>query len=134
MLKIVVAFVSSAIVTGVLDGIWLTVMGNRLYKPVLGDWMSGKVNLPAAAAFYLIFLAGVTFLATVPALREASASRAAVNGAVLGFVAYATYDLTNQATLTRWSTSITLADMAWGTFLACIAALAGYYGSRALVH
>jgi len=133
MLKYAAAFGCSAIVVAVLDGVWLTVMGNRLYRPVLGDWMANKVNLPAAAAFYIIFLIGVTFLATAPALRELSAGRAALNGAVLGFVAYATYDLTNQATLTRWSTTITLSDIAWGTFMTCTAALAGYYGSRLLV-
>ena len=133
MLKYAAAFGCSAIVVAVLDGVWLTVMGNKLYRPVLGDWMANKVNLPAAAAFYIIFLIGVTFLATAPALRELSAGRAALNGAVLGFVAYATYDLTNQATLTRWSTTITLSDIAWGTFMTCTAALAGYYGSRLLV-
>jgi len=133
MLKYAAAFGCSAIVVAVLDGVWLTVMGNKLYRPVLGDWMANKVNLPAAAAFYIIFLVGVTFLATAPALRELSAGRAALNGAVLGFVAYATYDLTNQATLTRWSTTITLSDIAWGTFMTCTAALAGYYGSRLLV-
>jgi len=133
MMKYAAAFGCSAIVVAVLDGVWLTVMGNKLYRPVLGDWMANKVNLPAAAAFYVIFLVGVTFLATAPALRELSASRAALNGAVLGFVAYATYDLTNQATLTRWSTTITLSDIAWGTFMTCTAALAGYYGSRLLV-
>ena len=133
MLKYAAAFGCSAIVVAVLDGVWLTVMGNRLYRPVLGDWMANKVNLPAAAAFYIIFLIGVTFLATAPALRELSAGRAALNGAVLGFVAYATYDLTNQATLARWSTTITLSDIAWGTFMTCTAALAGYYGSRLLV-
>ena len=126
MLKYAAAFGCSAIVVAVLDGVWLTVMGNRLYRPVLGDWMANKVSLPAAAAFYIIFLIGVTFLATAPALRELSAGRAALNGAVLGFVAYATYDLTNQATLTRWSTTITLSDIAWGTFMTCTAALAGY--------
>ena len=133
MLKYAAAFGCSAIVVAVLDGVWLTVMGNKLYRPVLGDWMANKVNLPAAAAFYIIFLVGVTFLATAPALRELSAGRAALNGAVLGFVAYATYDLTNQATLTRWSLHITLADMAWGTFISVVAALAGYFGSRWLV-
>ena len=56
-----------------------------------------------------------------------------INAAVFGFVAYATYDLTNQATLTRWSTTITLADMAWGTVMSVCAAVAGYYGSRLLV-
>lgn len=133
MLKYLAAYGCSGLVVLVMDGVWLTVMGDKLYRPVLGDFMAKSVNLPAAVAFYLIYLAGLTFLATVPALREGSVMRAVVNGAVFGFVAYATYDLTNQATLTRWSTTITLSDMAWGTVMSLIAATAGYYGSRLLV-
>jgi uncharacterized membrane protein len=133
MLKYVAAYGSSAVVMLVLDVVWLTMMGDRLYRPVLGDWMRAKPDLGAAAAFYFIFLFGIVFLAVVPALNAQSWSRAAINGAVFGFVAYATYDLTNQATLTKWSLHITLADMAWGTFISATAALAGYFGSRLLV-
>jgi len=132
-MRYLAAFGVSAVVMLALDGVWLTIMGDKLYRPVLGDWMRKAVNWPPAVAFYLLFLFGVTFLATVPALQQGSWQRAAINGAVFGLVAYATYDLTNQATLTRWSTTITLADMAWGTFLATVAALAGYFGSRVLV-
>ena len=132
-MRYLAAFGTSAVVMLALDAIWLTLMGDRLYRPVLGDWMSKSVNWPPAIAFYLLFLFGVTFLATVPAIQQASWQRAAINGAVFGLVAYATYDLTNQATLTRWSTTITLADMTWGTFLATTAAVAGYFGSRWLV-
>lgn len=132
-MRYLAAFGTSAVVMLALDAVWLTLMGDRLYRPVLGDWMSRSVNWLPAIAFYLLFLFGVTFLATVPAIQQASWQRAAINGAVFGLVAYATYDLTNQATLTRWSTTITLADMTWGTFLATTSAVAGYFGSRWLV-
>lgn len=132
-MRYLAAFGTSAVVMLALDAVWLTMMGDRLYRPVLGDWMRRDVNWPPAVVFYLLFLSGVTFLATVPALQQGSWQRAAINGAVIGLVAYATYDLTNEATLTRWSTTITLVDMAWGTFLASTAALAGYFGSRWLV-
>lgn len=132
-MRYLAAFGVSAAVMLVLDAVWLTLMGDRLYRPVLGDWMRKSVNWPPAVVFYVLFLFGVTFLATVPAIQQASWRVAAINGAVFGLVAYATYDLTNHATLTRWSTTITLADMAWGTFLATVAALAGYFGSRWLV-
>ncbi|RYG15316.1 MAG: DUF2177 family protein [Caulobacteraceae bacterium] len=133
MLRLIAAYGSSAIAMLALDVVWLTLMGDRLYRPVLGDWMRSRADLGAAGAFYFIFLFGLTFLAVVPALNEQSWSRAAINGAVFGFVAYATYDLTNQATLTRWSLHITLIDMAWGTFISVVTALAGYFGSRLLV-
>jgi uncharacterized membrane protein len=129
-MRYLIAYGFSAVVMLVLDGIWLTVMANRLYKPVLGDWMVQPVRWPAAVVFYLLFLFGVTFLATAPALNEGSWQRAAINGAVFGLIAYATYDLTNQATLTRWSTTLTLADMAWGTFLSTVVAVGGYFGAR----
>ena len=132
-MRYLAAFASSAVVMAVLDFIWLSTMADRLYRPVLGDWMNRQVNWPPAIAFYVLFLFGVTFLATVPALQQGSWRVAAMNGAVFGLVAYATYDLTNHATLGRWSTTITLVDMTWGTFLACTAALAGYFGSRWLV-
>ena len=78
-----------------------------------------------------MYIAGVVALAVLPAAREgAGLSRAALNGAMLGFVAYATYDLTNQATLKVWSWKITLADIAWGTFLTACAAAAGYAAWR----
>ncbi|WP_428152349.1 DUF2177 family protein [Brevundimonas sp.] len=129
-MRYLAAFGISAVTMLALDVVWLTLMGDRLYRPVLGDWMRKSFSWPPAVAFYLLFLFGVTFLATIPALQQGSWQRAATNGAVFGLVAYATYDLTNQATLTRWSMTITLADMAWGTFLATTAALAGYFGSR----
>ena len=132
-MRYLAAFASSAVVMAVLDFIWLSTMADRLYRPVLGDWMNRQVNWPPAIAFYVLFLFGVTFLATVPALQQGSWRVAAMNGAVFGLVAYATYDLTNHATLGRWSTTITLVDMTWGTLLACTAALAGYFGSRWLV-
>ncbi|MFA4949418.1 DUF2177 family protein [Brevundimonas sp.] len=132
MLKYLAAYGGSAVAFLVLDIIWLTLMGNRLYKPVLGPIMAPKVNMVAAVAFYLIYIFGITALATAPALKEASIQKALINGALLGFVAYATYDLTNQATLKTWSTTITLADLAWGTFVTTAAALAGYYASRAV--
>ena len=128
-MRYLLAWGASALVFLLMDGAWLTVMGNRLYRPVLGDMMAARVNLPAAILFYVVFITGLTFLATAPSIREASALKAAINAAVFGFAAYATYDLTNQATLARWSTALTLSDLAWGTTVSVVAALSGYYAS-----
>ena len=78
----------------------------------------------------MIYGLGVVALAVAPALRENAGGKAALSGAVLGFVAYATYDLTNQATLRVWSTRLTLADMAWGAALTALAAYAGFQAAR----
>lgn len=130
MMRAIAAIGATGVVFLILDAIWLTVVGGRLYRPILGDLLAPSVNWPAAVAFYLIYLGGIGFFAVWPAIDQGQWTRAALNGAVLGLVAYATYDLTNQATLRTWSTTITLADIAWGTFVTCAAATAGYFAGR----
>lgn len=130
MLKYIIAYLGAGVTFAAIDAVWLTTMANRLYKPVIGPIMADKPDMRAAVAFYLISIAGTVFLAIDPALREGAWTRAALNGAVLGFVAYATYDLTNQATLNVWSTKLTLIDLAWGTVLTMTSALGGYFAAR----
>jgi uncharacterized membrane protein len=124
------AFAASALLFLALDACWLTLMGDRLYRPVLGDMMVDKPRVGPAIAFYVIYLGGLTLIATLPAVKAGDPRQAAVTGAMLGFVAYATYDLTNQATLRNWSTTLTLADLAWGTTVSALAAFAGFHAAR----
>lgn len=127
MMRLAAAYLAAGIAFAVIDAVWLTQVGPRLYRPALDAVLAERFNLPAAIAFYLVYIAGIIALAVLPAAREeAGLARAAANGAMLGFVAYATYDLTNQATLKAWSWKITLADIGWGTFLTACAAAAGY--------
>jgi uncharacterized membrane protein len=130
MLKYVFAYLGAGVTFAAIDAVWLTTMTDRLYKPVLGPILADKPNMVAAVAFYLISIAGTVFLAVAPALASGGWMRATVSGAVLGFVAYATYDLTNQATLQNWSTRLTLIDLAWGTALTATCATAGYFAAR----
>jgi uncharacterized membrane protein len=131
MIRLAAAYLAAGLAFAIIDAIWLTQIGPRLYRPALDAVLADRFNLPAAVAFYLIYIAGIIALAVLPAAREgAGLSKAALNGAMLGFVAYATYDLTNQATLKVWSLKITLADIAWGTFLTACAASAGYVAWR----
>jgi uncharacterized membrane protein len=99
---------------------------------VIGPIMAAKPDMGAAVLFYLIYIGGIVFLAVQPALREGSWTRAALNGAVLGFVAYATYDLTNQATLAVWQWKLTIIDLCWGTFLTMASSTLGYLATRAV--
>ncbi|UTP40217.1 DUF2177 family protein [Phenylobacterium sp. LH3H17] len=131
MLKFVIAYFACAGTFAVVDAIWLTMVGPRLYRPALNEVLADAFRLAPAVAFYVIYIGGVLLLAILPAAREnAGWTRALLNGALLGFVAYATYDLTNQATLKVWSTRITLADIGWGTLLTACAATAGYFAYR----
>jgi len=105
-----------------LDASWLTLMGSRLYQPALGSLMSVDVDWLAAALFYVIYLVGILVFAIAPALEAGRAGSALGRGALLGLVAYATYDLTNQSTLQGWPWTVTLADMAWGAVVSGSAA------------
>ena len=131
MLKWIVAYGATGLTFAAVDFVWLTTMTDRLYKPVLGPIMAPRPDMGAAVLFYLIYIGGVVFLAVQPALREGGWTRAALNGAVLGFVAYATYDLTNQATLAVWQWKLTIIDLIWGTVLTLAAATGGYLATAA---
>lgn len=125
------AYLASGLTFLALDAAWLTTMTPRYYQPRMGALLAEKPALAPAAAFYLIYLAGILLLAILPAAREDSWRRLVFNAAAFGFCAYATYDLTNQATLKSWPTSLTVVDIAWGTLLTTAAACAGYAALRA---
>ncbi|MHC1786509.1 MAG: DUF2177 family protein [Christensenellales bacterium] len=100
-----------------IDIVWLTLISPKLYKAQIGHLMSGKVNYLAAGLFYLIFIGALLFFVIDPAIQVRSIARALWTGAFLGLAMYATYDLTNQATLKDWPPLITAIDLAWGTFI-----------------
>jgi uncharacterized membrane protein len=121
------ALVATFVVMAVFDGIWLTLVARDFYRSNLGDLLGATTNWPPAIAFYVIYTLGAWFFATQPGVDEGSAITAAARGAAFGFVAYATYDLTNHATLRNWPTLVTLVDMAWGTALtAAVAGIAAW--------
>ena len=128
--RYIAGFVGAAVVFSCLDAVWLSLTAARIYRPVLGAIMLEKFRLAPAIAFYVVYLLGVTFFAIAPGVEKGSWLTSTVRGAVLGFVAYATYDLTNQATLVVWALRITLLDLAWGTFVTAAGATAGYFAAR----
>ncbi|MFB9909802.1 DUF2177 family protein [Rhizobium paknamense] len=125
-MKFGIAYLSTAIVFFGLDFVWLGKVATSFYKSRIGEIMLDKPNFTAAAIFYLFYVAGIVYFAVAPALQSGSLATAIVSGAILGLIAYGTYDMTNLATLKNWSLSMSLVDMAWGTFLTAIAAAAGY--------
>lgn len=127
MLKYIVTYLGTGLAFAAIDFVWLAKLSAHVYRPTLDPVLADTVNLPPAIIFYLIYVLGVVALAVVPAGREGSWLKAAMTGAALGCFAYATYDLTNQATLKVWATSITLADIGWGTFLTGTASICGYF-------
>lgn len=100
-----------------IDLFWLGVVAKNIYKQHLGELMSPTVNWVAAIIFYLLFIGGLVFFVVMPAVDAGSVGKALLYGALFGLIVYATYDLTNLATLKGWPIEITLIDLAWGTFL-----------------
>lgn len=110
----------------VLDACWLSLMTQQLYRPALGALMRPDVDWIAAALFYPLYFAGIVGFAVLPALatgRARSPFSAFGRGAAFGFICYATYDLTNQATLIGWPWYVTVIDLAWGSIATAVAAL-----------
>ncbi|MGB3828649.1 MAG: DUF2177 family protein [Ornithinimicrobium sp.] len=110
-------YLVTAVIFAALDFVWLTIIALPLYEAELGDLLAERPNMLAAVAFYAIYVGGITYFAATPAILDRSARRALVPGAVLGFVAYATWDLTNLAVLEGFPASVVAADLAWGTVI-----------------
>jgi uncharacterized membrane protein len=129
-------WIASALVTaavfGLLDALWLGRIGRSLYDERLGALLAPAFNMTAALLFYAIYVLGITYFVTVPALDAGSLLKAAVGGAFFGLVAYATWNLTNLAVLRDYPASIVPIDMAWGTAATAVTAAVTYLVVRAL--
>lgn len=113
-----------------LDFTWLSIVARGLYAREIGPLLLAKPLVGPGVLFYALYLLGVVVFVVAPALERGRWSRAAGFGALFGLVAYATYDLTNLATLKGFSARLTLADLAWGMVVTAAAASAGYAAAR----
>jgi len=131
VMKYLVGYVSVLLIFGAIDAAWLSAMGRLLYRPTLGDILVDNVRLAPALVFYLIYPIGLLVFAVFPAMRENSAVSAFGYGVLLGAIAYATYDLTNFATLRNWTLQITAIDIVYGALVSGIASSSGIFALRA---
>ena len=128
------SFVIAALIFLILDSVWLTSMAGT-YRNLIGPVLADGFRLGPAAAFYVLYVAGLVGFAILPSLEQGGWMSAAWRGAALGLVAYGTYDLTNQATLKVWPVGMTLIDMTWGTIATALTAavttalVAKFFGS-----
>ena len=129
----IIAYIATAVVFFGLDFIWLSRVAIGFYKSKIGPLMLEKPNFAAAGIFYLFYIAGIVYFAVAPALNGGEWSTAMISGAILGFIAYGTYDMTNLSTLKNWSLSMSIVDIIWGTVLTSIAATAGFAITRLFV-
>jgi uncharacterized membrane protein len=126
-----IAYVTSALVMGGLDFLWLT-NTRAIYQRALGPALSEDPDMRAGVTFYVLYLVGIMIFAVRPALASGDWKTATLFGALFGFFAYMTYDLTNLATIKTFTLQATLCDLAWGTFITATAASAGAFAALKL--
>lgn len=110
-----------------IDGVWLAVIAKNFYAKYLGYLMAKTPNLAAAGIFYVIYIIALVVLVISPAVQKGSLQGAILTGALFGLAAYATYDLTNLATIKDWPLIVTIVDLVWGTFLTGTVAGVSYH-------
>ena len=134
-----VSYFIGLVMFAAIDIAWLLTMGGKLYRQTLGDILLTDVRMVPAAAFYLMYPAGLVVFAIAPALKSGSPGTALLFGCLFGLFAYGTYELTNYATIRNWTLQITLIDIAYGVIASAIAAaivamlaptVAGFFGAR----
>lgn len=109
------------------DIVWLAFISRKLYEVQIGFLLAENVNWVAAGIFYLLYIGGLVFFVILPAIEKNSWTHALFAGSFFGLITYATYDLTNLATIKGWPIFVTVVDLMWGTFLNATTALLTYY-------
>lgn len=113
-----------------IDMVWLGFVAKNFYRDQIGFLMNSQINWGAAVAFYLLFVVGLVLFVITPAIEKNSWMHALVFGALFGLITYATYDLSNLATLKDWPVLVTIVDLAWGATLAASVSTATYFIAR----
>ena len=125
MIKYLAGYLAVTVTLVLLDLLWLGVIAKPAYMEGIGHLMAPRPNFLAAMLFYALYPAGVVIFAVAPDGVSAGWQKTFITAALFGFFAYATYDLTNLATLKAWPAGLAALDMAWGTFITAISAMAG---------
>lgn len=126
-----IAYATAFAVLLVLDFIWLGVVAKDLYREAIGHLLARDVNIPAAAAFYILYPLGLVIFAVAPQLNGADWQKAALYGGLFGLFCYGTYDLTNLATLKDYPVKIAIVDMLWGGAVSALAAALAVFAAQA---
>jgi uncharacterized membrane protein len=131
-MQLVVLLAVQGLFFAILDAVMLTRVMQPLFRQHIGSLMLDGLRIGPAVAFYALYIAGLTMLVSLPALRAGSLLQAAVGGAILGAVAYGTYELTSHTIMKDWDIRMVVTDMAWGTFLSALTATVGVVAARAV--
>lgn len=131
-MQIITLFAITAAIFLILDAIMLNMVMAPLFREALGDAILDSPRIGPAAVFYLFYVAGLLVLISLPALRDGDVVRALWQGALLGAIAYGTYEWTNYATLSAWTPRMVFTDWAWGTVLTGVSSAGGVWATRAI--
>ncbi len=131
-MSLVIVYLASLFAFLAIDAVWLTRVMRPLFEKHVGPLLREDILLAPAAGFYAAYVAGVIYFCVLPALKAGGPGLAIVNGAILGFLAYGTYEATNMTTLKGWTWSMVVTDVVWGIFLTAITAAVGYYTAASL--
>ena len=124
--KILYTYLLTVPVFFAIDMLWLGIIARGFYAKQLASFLSPNVNWTAGIIFYLLYIVGIIYFAVLPGVEKKSLALVVMNAALFGGLAYATYDLTNLATLKNWPLQIVLVDIAWGVVLTSLVAMASY--------
>ncbi len=113
-----------------IDAVWLGFVAPKFYRSQIGHLMAEKANLPIAGLFYLLFVGALVYFVVAPAVQSGEMRDVLLRGALFGLVTYATYDLTNHATLRDWPVTVTVVDMTWGTLLTAATSALSVWAAR----
>ena len=129
-----VAVVISSLVFLIIDVIWLSFATKSFYRPLLGDLISDKPVIWAAALFYILYMFGMAIIVIQPCIETSGLSKSLFIGFIFGLVAYGTYNLTNMAVIKNWSPTVVFVDMFWGGALTAFSATTGLFLAKKIVH
>ena len=130
--KIGLLYIITLVIFLAIDMLWLGIISKNFYRTQLGSLLREQFNLAPALLFYLLYIVGLLVFVIMPAVDNNSMGQALGLGALFGLVAYATYDLSNLATLKNWPGVIVMADLAWGTTISAITSVIGYFIGHAI--
>ncbi len=131
---LLVATILASFIFLIIDVIWLSFATKSFYRPLIGNLLTDKPVMWAAALFYIIYVMGMALVVIQPCISSENIFKTVYIGFIFGLVAYGTYNLTNMAVLKGWSPIVTFVDMFWGGSLTAVSATTGLYLAKKIVH
>ena len=132
--SLIIATIIASVIFLIIDIIWLSFATRSFYRPLIGNLLTDKPVMWAAALFYILYVIGISLVVIQPCVESGNLLKTFYTGFIFGLVAYGTYNLTNMAVLKGWSPTVTFVDMFWGGSLTAVSATSGLYLAKKIVH